>query len=527
VESFYRSILDKLPGVSKVIQERGQLSLLEYAEDLFRNNVCSIQPRDDLIEVISTYSGRLLGSKTAALLERHFQENPVILTANHHGVSYKSITLHGQIIFALPRILDTSSDSIPVIPVLACGIVPLNNVTFPRGIALAREIEVSISPESKTKTFLKVPIIPGKFSQSMVSAVGPITKNMVSKAQRVAEKLFHEGVILESENKVIMSLLGEEYSNTAVLSQPDYSDQAVMLNRRVWRRIFASAIQRGMPDMAYLEMERVVSALLEKDIIDSESLMHNILFDPLLRTDILDRLDGERGCWDHQKLVRLSKCNGNHHPGSEAFRGCGTEFFCFVDDKGRRVPSMLSRNGSPPTLRGVTPGKDISLPFTPDALCNGLRERRLIPSLFSSFATLAFARGLKCIGGFMQVDYLPAMQRSLCRALESRGLYDWAQNVAQVPTANFVTGINVALSVYPDGAVKPAGAVELIAGGGLTEKDLEKIKEISVYESSISGLLESYSEVVLDKNQNKDLLSLISGDDLERFRNKLVQVRVN
>jgi len=360
----------------------------------------------------------------------------------------------------------------------------------------------------------------------MVSVAGPITESMVSRALKMAEKLFCEGVILESERNVIVSLLGEEYSRTEVLSQPDYSDQVVILNRSVWRRIFAPAVRKGLPDMAYLEMERVVSALLEKDILNPESLMHNIFFDPVLRTEILDRLDGQRGCWDHQKLVHLSRFNGGHHPGSEAFRGCGTEFFCFVDDKGRRVPSMLSRNGSRLTLRGIALGKDISLPFTPDALCNGLRQRRLIPSLFVSFATLAFARGLKCIGGFVQVEYLPAMQRSLVQALECRGLHDWAQNVAQVPTANFVTGINVALSVYPDGAVKPAGAVELIAGGGLTEKDLEKIKEIPVYEANMSGLLESYSEVVFDESHNKDLLSSISEGDLERFRNKLVRIRL-
>jgi len=520
-------MLEKLPGVSKTIQEREQLSLYEYAEGLFQHSAKSIQPRDDLIEVIGAYSGRLLGRETAALLQRHFEETPVVLTANHHGVSYKTITLHGQIIFALPRIFDTSAEGIPVVPVLACGIVPLNNVTFPRGIALAREIEVAISPESKIKTFLKMPVIPGKFSQSMVSVAGPITESMVSRALKVAEKLFRQGVILECERNAIVSLLGEEYSRTEVLSQPDYSDQAVILNRSVWRRVFSAAVRKGLPDMAYLEMERVVSALMEKDILNPESLMHNIFFDPVLRTEILGRLDGKRGCWDHQKLVHLSGFNGDHHPGGGAFRGCGTEFFCFVDDRGRRVPGMLSRAGSSLTLRGIAPGKDISLPFTPEALCNGLRQRRLIPGLFVSFATLAFARGLKCIGGFMQVEYLPTMQRSLVQALECRGLHDWAQNVAQVPTANFVTGMNVAFSVYPDGDVKPAGAVELIAGGGLTEKDLEKIRAIPVYEANMSGLLESYSEVVFDKNQSKDLLSSISEGDLERFRNKLVRIRLN
>ncbi|HUU28858.1 MAG TPA: hypothetical protein VM123_13690 [archaeon] len=489
MEKIYQSILDGHPEIAKIVQEYGRLRLEEYAGSFFKYVADSIQPREDLIETVSMYARRLLGYKTAGLLERHFADTPVALTANHHGVDYKFITVQGTIIFSLPKILAASAEVIPIVPVLACGIVPLSNYSFPRGIILSRKIEVPVSPDKKARTFLKVPLLPLKYSHSLVSVTGPITGQMVSKAVSYLEKLSQDGELSESE-RICLSALLSDYARNEILSLPDYSEQAVVLSTGVWKKMFAPSIQDNIPELAYLEMERVVTALLEKDIRDEGSLTHNLLFDPELRNGVLKSLDRQFGCWNLEQLEMLSKCGTGNHLASEDFRGCGTVFFWSVDDEGRRVPLLIRENGSGPTLTGIAPGKNISIPLTPDDLWGKLQERRLLPALFTSFTTLAFARGIKCVGGFFQVDYLPLMQQGLARVLESRGLSDWAQKIASVPTTNFVAGMNIALSHYPDGTTEPAGAVEIIAAGGLNQKHLEKIKRLTVNEAVISGLTE-------------------------------------
>ena len=526
VEKTHQSVLNKFPEMARIVREYGDLPLQDYAESFFRYRAQSIQPRDDFIEVVSGYARRLLGGETAALLERHFSDTPVALTANHHGVDYKSLTVHGTIIFALPRLLESSPGSVPVVPVLAFGIVPLNNFSFPRGIILSREKEVVEQPAAKARTYRKVPVIPVKFSQTLVSVTGPITTQMVSRALGEVERLFAEGAILESERKSLSALLREEYAGEEVLSLPDYSDQAVVLNRAVWKRIFAPPLRDEIPDLAYLEMERVAAALLEKDIRDADSMFHNLLFDPLLREELLHALEDQVGCWNLKKLDELSKRAAQGRPGPEDFRGCGTAFFWQVDQKGRRVPLMLTKHGSQPALSGITAGGEISVPLTPKALCQGLRERKLLPCLFSSFAVLAFARGIKCLGGFYQVDYLPAMQRGLLHALESRGFHDWAKKIALVPTANFVTGMNIALVHYPNGETASAGAIEIAAAGGLTQKNLEGIKTLTVEEANLAGLMETYPEFIGDSKPDEDWFASLKALVLKRSGEKLARIRL-
>ncbi|MBW7995143.1 MAG: hypothetical protein FVQ81_00950 [Candidatus Glassbacteria bacterium] len=516
-------LLENCPGISRIITEKGHLTVLEYATGFFDYRARPIQPIDDFIEVVCKYSEGLLGRKNAELLEKCFGEKSVVLTANHHGVSYKSITLQGEIIFSLPGIFSGGKKTLPILPVLACGIVPLSNCTFPRGIVLSREIEATVSPGEKKLLNLKFPLIPGSKSQCLVSLAPPVGREQLNKAKNSVERHFGQGDLLACEKKVLLELFSEEYDSAEVLGQVDYSDQAVILNRRIWKRIFSPEVREDIPDIAYLEMERVVVSLLHRDLSNRESLIYNILFEPSLQERVIGNLDGETGCWNQRKLVDLWSSIDRHPTLSEAFRGCGTNFFCFADTRGRRIPALLDRGRGKPLLRGIAPGGKISIPFTPEAIRNGLKKRLLLPGLFLSFATLAFARGIKCIGGFLQVDYLPAMQRGLIRSFVDLKQSDWVEKIAAVPTVNFLTGMNIAMSRYPNGDVRPSGAVELIASGGLTAQDLDRIKDISVFDANLSGLLEFYAEMVLGGKNIVPCLASITNGEKQKVRSRLLE----
>jgi hypothetical protein len=520
LESIYQNILAGHPGIAKILRDSGRLPLDQYTGKLYNYRTESIQPREDFIEVVSAYSRRLLGSESAKLLERHLENSPVVLTANHHGVDYKYITVQGTIAFSLPKIQAVSAEVPPIIPVLACGIVPLSNYSFPRGIILSRKIEVPVSPADSVKTFLKVPLIPSIYSHSLVDVTGPITRRMVSYAAKRLRKLGQEGKLFEKEVKCLSILLGE-YIGDGILSLPDYSEQAVVLNPKVWKRMFAPSIRPNVPELAYLEMERVVTGLLERDLQDKESLIYNLLFDPELRKALLESLDGHFGCWDLGKLRMLSDFGIGDHLESEDVRGCGTVFFLNVSDEGRRIPLIIRENGPQPTLTGVIPGRNISVPLAPDDLRQMLREKKLLPGLFLSFTTLAFARGIRCIGGFHQVDYLPGMQQGVIRALESRGLHDWAEKCARVATENFLTGMNIMLALYPDGKSEPAGAVEIIAAGGLTEDHLEKIKALTVDVAILSGIMNIRPKPIVSRMKNIRFSTSCDNKVLEQIENEI------
>lgn len=499
------------------------MTVLEYATELFNYSAHPIQPIDDFIEVVSKYSARLLGRKNAELLEKHFSEQPVVLTANHHGVSYNSMILQGEILLSLPGIFSEVKKTFPVLPVLACGIVPLSNSTFPRGIVLARKIEATAPAGEKKLRSLKIPLFTSRESQCTVNMAPPVGREQLNKAKTTVEKYSGRGEMLASEKKVLLDLLSEEYGRPEVLDQTCYSDQAVILNHGIWKRMFAPEVREYLPELAHLEVERVVVSLLEKDLSNRESLIYNILFDPSIQEQVICNLDGEMGCWDQHKLAGLWQSIDRHPPLSEAFRGCGTTFFCFTDSRGRRIPALLKRQGGKPVLKGIAHGRKISIPFTPEAIRNGLKTHRLLPGLFSSFVTIAFARGIRCIGGFKQVDYLPVIQRGLIKSLAGLNQSGWVEKIAGVPTADFVTGMNVVMTRYPDGSASPPGAVELIASGGLTAQDLDRIKDISVFDANLSGLLEFYGDIMQGKKDAGSCPAHIANGELRKVRSRLVE----
>jgi len=167
-----------------------------------------------------------------------------------------------------------------------------------------------------------------------------------------------------------------------VLGLSSYSQQSVVLNNSVWKRLF-SEIDIA-PEVVYLELEKIVGMLLERDLQDSKSLAWRIMFDPVLRNATLRELDGARSCWFLEGLTQRLRLFQQDSAQTKSFDGCGTVFFWGINRRGRRVPLCL---GSPsrdkPTLRGIDDrGDHCELSYTPQSIVKALRKKRLLPSLF-------------------------------------------------------------------------------------------------------------------------------------------------
>ena len=56
--------------------------------------------------------------------------------------------------------------------------------------------------------------------------------------------------------------------------------------------------------MVYLELEKIASLLLQMDLNHEDSLAWQIMFNPTLRTQVLNQLNGVKACWNLGKLDR-------------------------------------------------------------------------------------------------------------------------------------------------------------------------------------------------------------------------------
>jgi hypothetical protein len=133
-----------------------------------------------------------------------------------------------------------------------------------------------------------------------------------------------------------------------------------------------------------------------------------------------------------------------------------------------------------------------------------LAERRIIPGLFAAYGCLAFARGMRCLGGVYQADYLPSMRAGLASALDAVGDAERARAVAAAPAGELAAGPEFFFARYPDGQLLAAGPVEILAAGGLGRASLEQAGRMTLEEALRAGLAELYAEFVPTAERDPD-----------------------
>lgn len=463
------------------------MTLRDYVDQLDQRKHSGFQDDQDFISEMAAYTGESLGSELGEAIYEDLQEMPQVLTVNHHGIDTFAQSTQSNLLFSMRRRIDGKFAK--TIPVLACGSVPLNNLTYPRGLL----IYASNATDGKSQV-CKLPLFPDSYKRKLVSVAGPLTGEMIARARARAKKLVDRGELgypLESAlNSVFddFAQIGQEFSG--------YSKQATVVNHRFWKRLFKGRIHR--PELVYIELEKIVCRLLEKDLFDSSTICHQLMFDPDMRRQLIDKLDGQQGCWQYSKLLRGISSSTNTDGPSRTDSAKGTIFFWGVDAKGRKIPLCILEkdNGTGIELRGLDDSDQLwTTPFTPADIVRGLQDGRLLPSIFTSYLLVSIARGVSCIGGYYQADYLPIMQNAVIEILSSHsaGMVDPIN--AEIPESDLYLSGMQAVGLKKDGHLLPVGPLEIIASGGLDAEQYEQIGEMTVLDSHIASLHDTITDV--------------------------------
>ena len=147
---------------------------------------------------------------------------------------------------------------------------------------------------------------------------------------------------------------------------------------------------------------------------------------------------------------------------------------------------------------------------------------RLIPSMFLCFAALLFARGLTCVGGYLQGEYLPAMQKGLVRALEKIRKYETLTGfVAQGRTDAYLDGMLAVMARVGDHLV-PAGPLELAAGKGMILADMDRLSRLTVREAHLADLLDTLQDAVPADTLPHGWKRQLAKDTFQSLKDKIV-----
>jgi hypothetical protein len=507
---------EELAVLRRTIDECGGQTLYEYMKQLIPEPRASYQPMGDLLEVVKNYTQPLLGETLANKVVHDIEVCPLVLTANHHGVAYFAQDFQGGIIFSLKRF--ASENALTTVPIFSCGTVPLNNLTYPFGMLLygACSGELDARPN-------KLPIFPNKYKRRLVSVVNSVDENMIKRAQKRVDKLVCDNIISESLADAAHSILKEEYCDSSILNEVDYSRQAVVLNNRIWNRLFRDA--GYVPEVVNLELEKISGALLEKDIMNSDSLISCIMFDAKLRENVFMELDGEKACWQTKKLLMRLHSDPLDKKEMQKSNGCGTMLFWGIDNLGRRVPLYLeAATNNRERLYGIDDrGNSWELNFSPESITEGLKLGKLLPSMFTSYLVVSLARGIVCAGGYFQCEYLPAMQRGIVAALKKTGGYDMmAKLVSNVSTNTYLSGMIAVMTKVDNDYLIPAGPIEILAAGGFNKKDIEKIQSLTVRDAHICALSDTIDDLPFWKAPTSRWKTYLAKDIARLLENKII-----
>lgn len=489
-----------VPIIRRTLETYGHMSLAEYAYLMMPRGGTSYQCREDAAGVVKDVAAPILGDDIACETARELLERPVVLTANHHGVDFFAQSVQGTIIFSLASRLPDNPRK--VVPVFACGNIPMDNITYPLGMLMYEN--ASGCPDSLPH---KLPVFSNSMRRKTVSMSCGMDAEMiqraVAKVQKAVKKSGHSQRIAE----IATALLLEEYGQPDVLNLPSYSDQAVLLNARLWERLFAQDVHP--PSLAYLDLEAICTRLLLKDLFSDSSLISYVFFDRDLRERLLENLNGETACWNRTALKNRLEAAAAGNP-TKGFCG-GSIFFWALNKDGRKVPLMVEERKGKTLLTGVDDkGAIAEFAFTPKALSEALQQKRIIPSLFTSFTVLSLARNVTCAGGYFQAEYLPKMQKGLIAALqETPGYNALCPLIFAVETDAYLGGMQAVMTTCGKDRLVPAGPLEIMASGGLNSGDMNTIAEMTLKEAHLASLFdivpELASHIVINTNWRYDV----------------------
>lgn len=489
------------PVLAEALSQYGDMSLYHYMREVSGRDQGKRDPMRSLyyeqfVTVAVNMCRHTLGENVARRLEKQLNTNNAVLTGNHHGPEWFYVTIQGMLAYAFGLLYN--NDDVGVEVVLAFSDIPQNNITHPRGMIIGNQ-RLSIFPDrEKSRLVIATP----RFTRDMIDD----GESKSTALNKLSELPLHPK-LRETAGEVLRQI----YLDEQVLNQPDYTSQITIINNKLWPWLFSKEVRHRIPEMVYLPIERIVSQLLiNHDLNNVNSLVYQVMFEPQVRESVLQSLNGVYGCWDNDKINALhtNYLQHDHLNARENERHCGTVFFWGIDNKGKRYPFILELTDGGWFLKGVTMrGETIKIPWEKGEIINALKNEQIIPSLFTTFLVLAFQRGVKCFGGFNQIQYLTEMKEGLSKALDCLNMPELAGMVMNTSTINYCTGMTMIVVLEREGdkdrdrslTIRPAGTLDILAYGGLKDKDIIEMGSLPVKDAIYLSLPSIYEIIFNEK----------------------------
>lgn len=483
-EQLRHSVLSKRPILDELITKRGNKSLYEYTKDYISVNLNPpIQHRQD--ELIATFRkevAKLLGDDVAAKAAKQLERYYYVSTADHHGPICHPFFVNANLLLAAPY-QEINDPDLQYVIVLACASISFRNSSFPRGLLFHNSLDAQADLE-------RVAFFPASMRACPVFNWRAFTAVDIQAIVKDLENKVHSKKMAKLDADKIIAIMTEVYLAPDVLDCKTFSEQVTMTNYTLWQKFF------GAPDkvpaqLITLEQETLVMQLLLDYHLDQDTVLNHTLFDPAYDELMAKYFEGVMGAFSVKD-----------HWGSYLF---------WALPPGAKYRSQLWKKGN--VL--VTDDGSYSVELTPDALRRAMEHREIFPTTQLDFFVLSFYYGLKCVGGFNQINYLTEMKNNYIKMSVDRGNYRSIEVCARAQTKEMNDGFTLAFLEGKDGKTFAATGLDFILyGNEQTWPNLVKTMKTITVEEAFNPLLPELYRVIYNEKDRTPEESAVTDEQI-------------
>lgn len=482
-----QKVLEKRPVLKEILSKRGTKSLFEYAQLYIDVNLNPpIRRRQD--ELIGTFKkevAKRLGDEVAEGVAKQLEHYYFVSTADHHGPICHPFFINGNLLTAAPH-FEKSDPLLKYIIVLPCGSISFNNSSFPRGLIFNTYQKDKIEMQ-------RLAFFPASDRLCPVYKYRPYTAEDLKRVRAQLRDLVREGKVHAEEGTKIDMVLNEIYDQSDVLAAENFSDQITKTNFHLWRKFFETS-HITPPNLIYLEQESLVNQLLIDYHIFGHTIITHFLFDKEYDPIISQYFAGIMGTF-------------------AADRSWGSYLFWGLP-KGTKYRIQLWKEGN----FLVSPDGAYRLELTPDNLKRALEEKEIIPSMMMTYIVLSFYYGLKCLGGFSQVNYLTWMKNAYIKMQVDLGNYRSIEVCSRSQTKEMGGDYTIAFLGGPNGEMIPATGLDLILYGDekTWQSMMDESKQITL-EEGVNPLMPEFYRIIYGENEREADLMSVTAEDITKL----------
>jgi hypothetical protein len=482
------AIWDRRPIFGEIIRNNGQKNLYQYTKEFlnFKTSRFYLSRQQELISVAGKLITQRLGKKTGDAVIRQLNKYPLVSTTDHHGPIDHPFFVNANIVSSLSY-NDYHDADLNHLVVFSFASVSINNLSaYPRGIIFHGGI-------NGTKNLIRLSFFTDKEKMGVVYGTRAYEQSDIDRALQELEKKFMQGDIAPEKKDSIQNLLKTLFSSPEILDSPDLSTQITRINHQLWPKLFNkknTADQVGkvkVPELIYLEIETLVSEILQQHHLASpQSPLYRLIFDREFRNRALDLFEGIPGAFSKKA-------------------DWGTYLFWAMNDKKHRKRLM------PVDDKLIGQDIDYELNLTPEEILSALQQKKIFPSMLLCYLTVALYYGMKCLGGFSQVNDLTMTKMAWQELLWEHHLLEDALALETVSTASY-GGDGLVLSYLPtqSGSLVPATGIDMLSDNINTDYAdfIQLAKNIKLEEILNPMLPEMYEVVYSIQDRQQELCGL-------------------